>query len=82
MNKDFDRTQLLKTALNHSTVTIDELASRLDLTPILLYHNLESEEEGDATVKAVAAVLRIPVEYFVGGFYYNERGQLIPSEPK
>ena len=79
MNKDFDRTQLLKTALNHSTITIDELANRLGLTPILLYHNLESEEVGDETVKAVAVELRIPLPYFEGKYYYNERGQLVPS---
>ncbi len=82
MDKDFDRTQLLKTALNHSTITIDELANRLGLTPILLYHNLESEAEGDKTVKAVAIVLGIPVPYFEGKYYYNERGQLVPSVSK
>ena len=82
MNKDFDRTQLLKTALNHSVITVDELANRLGVTPILLYHNLESEEEGDKTVQAVAAGLGIPVSYFEGKYYYNERGHLVPSLPK
>ncbi|QNF34302.1 hypothetical protein HUW51_16815 [Adhaeribacter swui] len=82
MNKEFDRTQLLKTALTHSAVTIDDLANRLGLTPILLYHNLESEEEGNATVKAIAASLNIPVSYFEGKYYYNERGQLEPSQPE
>ncbi|QMU27335.1 hypothetical protein [Adhaeribacter radiodurans] len=82
MNNDYNRTQLLKTALEHSTITIDELSERLHLTPILLYHNLESEEQGENTVRAVAATLGIPVSYFEGGFYYNERGQLVPNDQK
>lgn len=79
MNNQYDRTQLLKTALKHTTITIDELASRLGLTPILLYHNLESEEDSEVTTKAVAAALKIPSSYFTGGFYYNEKGQLVPA---
>ncbi|PSR54002.1 hypothetical protein AHMF7605_10960 [Adhaeribacter arboris] len=82
MDNGYDRTQLLKTALEHSAITIDELANNLGLTPILLYHNLESEEHGAATVKAVAAALRVPMSYFEGAFYYDERGQLVPSQPK
>ena len=81
MDTQYDRTQLLKTALNHSTITIDELADRLGLTPILLYHNLESEEEGEATIKEIAAALNIPRSYFSGGFYYDERGHLVPNAP-
>ncbi len=82
MNNDYDRTQLLKTALEHSTITIDELSGNLGLTPILLYHNLESEEQGEATAKAVASIIGVPVSYFEGAFYYNERGQLVPNQPK
>ena len=80
MKKDYDRTQLLKTALNHTTITIDELANRLGVTPILLYHNLESDEEGDTTVSNLASILGVPVGYFAGEFYYNERGQLVASD--
>ena len=82
MATHYDRTQLLKTALEHTKLTIDDLASRLNLTPILVYHHLENEETAEETIRAIATELRIPEAYFRGKFYYDDRGQLVPSVPE
>ncbi|QNF34324.1 helix-turn-helix transcriptional regulator [Adhaeribacter swui] len=83
MENNYSRTKMLQEALDHSSLTMEDLEEKLNMPFLEIYSKLESPDHEISTpiIRTVSDALGIPDAYFFDGLRYNEHGQLVPNSP-